>query len=95
MREMRPPRLRSRWSTSAASASGTLARDFAGGGIDDVEPFRGVRVGPLAVDVVRELGHGRCSNSHDDASAIAKNVLREFMAYALRIPCCCQIMIPL
>ena len=46
---------------------------FAGGGIDHVAPFGGVRLGPLAVDVVRQLGGGRCGyGHHSDASAIAK-----------------------
>ena len=48
----------------------SLGDDFAGGGIGDIEPFGGIGIDPLPVNVVGNFGQSRSSNSHKIVSGI-------------------------
>src|SRR5580700_5345188 len=78
--------LNSGWMRSSGGVRQRNAgQDFAGRRVDHVAPFRGARVGPLAVDVVGQpqFDDGRCGYGHDGTSAIAKNEARELRENSL------------
>ena len=49
-------------------------QDFAGRRIHNVAPFGRVRLGPLAVDVVREFGDGRCCYRHGVMPLLSRRI---------------------